>query len=179
MADTNLSLYEMELAIARSREFNYTQKLVVYNVVGTSSILPIWHECDVLVCTNVGYLTEIEIKRSYADFLNDFKKDHDHHSKYIKRFYYCVPSKIKDKVISYLDTFENRDDYRVGAGIIVISEDRWLTEVRASKENKDALKLSTEQMLYLARLGSMRVMSLKRKIINMQKNDKVEHKYSF
>ena len=173
MADTKLSLYEMEVAIARSREFDYTKKLVVYNVIGMSSILPIHHECDVLVCSKSGYLTEIEIKRSYADFLNDFKKEHDHRSRYIKGLYYCVPTKIKDKVIEYLDAYENRDDYRVGAGVIVIDEDDlWLTEIRAPKENKGALKLSMEQTLYLARLGAMRCVGLKRKFVNMQKETK-------
>ena len=76
--DTKLSLYEIELRIARSRDFDYTKKLVVFNVIGQGSVLPLWHECDVLVCTKIGYLTEIEIKRSYADFLNDFKKEHTH-----------------------------------------------------------------------------------------------------
>lgn len=166
--DTKLSLYEIELRIARSRDFDYTKKLVVFNVIGQGSVLPLWHECDVLVCTKIGYLTEIEIKRSYADFLNDFKKEHTHKSRYIKQFYYCVPIKIKDKVREFLETYENQDDWRAKAGIITYYDDsKWIDIVKAPSQNKDALKLTLEQMYYLARLGSMRVLTLKRKIISM------------
>lgn len=171
--DTNKELYEIELSIARSKDFDYTKKLVVFNVFGTSSILPIWHECDVLVCTKAGYLTEIEIKRSYADFLNDFKKEHDHSSEYIKNFYYCVPQKIKDKVVEFLDNFENRNDWRVTAGIIVYREDSdFISVERCPKDNLYCQKLDIEQILYLARLGSMRVMTLKKKILNLEKRNK-------
>lgn len=170
MADTNLHLYDIELRIARSDEFDYTKKLVVFNVTGRSGILPLWHECDVLVCTGAGYLTEIEIKRSYADFLNDFRKKHTHKSNYIKSFYYCVPEKTKEKVLSFLSSYENRDDWRAAAGVITYrDESKWIDIVRNPIQNKDVLKLSIEQMLYLARLGSMRVLSLKRKILNMNK----------
>lgn len=48
MADTKLTLYDMEIAIARSHEFNYIKNLVVFNVQGQSGILPLYHECDVL-----------------------------------------------------------------------------------------------------------------------------------
>lgn len=169
MADTKVSLYEIELMIAKSRDFDFTKKLVVFNVYGTGGVLPLWHECDVLVCTKLGYLTEIEIKRSYADFLNDFKKDHMHASQYIKNFYYCVPDKIKDKVIEHLQTLDDKD-WRKGAGIIVYYEDNdWIDIKLLPYENKKCIKLTTEQMLYLARLGSMRVMTLKRKVLRMEK----------
>lgn len=72
--DTKRSLYEIEINVVKSDDFDYTKKLVVFNVIGQSDKLPLWHECDILVCSNSGYLTEIEIKRSYVDFLNDFKK---------------------------------------------------------------------------------------------------------
>lgn len=168
--DTKRKLYEIEIALAKSREFDFSQKLVVFNVFGSGSVLPIWHECDVLVCTNAGYLSEIEIKRSYSDFLNDFKKEHDHQSKYIKNFYYCVPLKIKDRVADFLDNFENRDDWRTKAGIIVFHEDSdWISVERVPKPNNECVKITTEQKLYLARLGSMRVMNLKRKILKLEK----------
>lgn len=168
--DTSRKLYEIELIIAKSREFDYTKKLVVFNVYGTSGVLPIWHECDVLVCTNTGYLTEIEIKRSYADFLNDFKKKHTHRSSYIKNFYYCVPVKIKDKVIDYLNSIENKNDWRITAGVMVFYEDSdWLDIVRVSAVNEKCFKLSIEQKLYLARLGSMRVLTLKKKVLRIEK----------
>ena len=168
--DTSRKLYEIELIIAKSREFDYTKKLVVFNVNGISDVLQIWHECDVLVCTNTGYLPEIEIKRSYADFLNDFKKNHSHLSRYIKNFYYCVPFKIKDKVINYLNSIENKNDWRATAGVIVFYEDYdWIDIVRVSAVNGKCQKLSIEQKLYLARLGNMRVITLKKKVLRIEK----------
>ena len=122
------------------------------------------------MCTNTGYLTEIEIKRSYADFLNDFKKKHSHLSRYIKNFYYCVPFKIKDKVINYLNSIENKTDWRATADVIVFYEDYdWIDIVRVSAVNEKCQKLSLEQKLYLARLGSMRVITLKKKILRIEK----------
>lgn len=162
------NLYEIEVAIARSEQFNYTRKLVVYNVCGMSSILPIWHECDVLVCTKLGYLTEIEIKRSWSDYLNDWKKDHDHSSKMIKYLYYCVPVKMKDKVLEHLSSLDE-SDWRSNAGLLVVDGEPRIYEMKAPQENKCAVKLSDEQMFYLARLGSMRVVTLKRKMARQQR----------
>ena len=172
MADTKLTLYDMEIAIARSHEFNYIKNLVVFNVQGWSGILPLYHECDVLVCTKTGYLTEIEIKRSYTDFVNDFKKRHNHYSKHIKNFYYCIPEKIYDKVVEYFRNYEDQSDWRIGAGIIVIKENRKLCEMKAPTKNKEVMKLNLEQMFYMARLGSMRVITLKDKVNKMNKNGK-------
>jgi hypothetical protein len=168
--DTKRSLYEIEVALVKSSHFNFLEKIVVFNAICQGGALPIWHECDVLVCTNSGYLTEIEIKRSFSDFLADFKKKHDHQSDYIKNFYYCVPSSIKDKVLNFLDSFENKEDWRVKAGVVVFYEDNdWIDVAKCPVENKRCIKLTIEQRLYLARLGCIRVVSLKRKIIKMEK----------
>lgn len=168
--DTKRSLYEIEVALAKSSWFNFLDKIVVFNALCEGSTLPIWHECDMLVCTKAGYLAEIEIKRSFSDFLADFKKKHDHQSDYIKNFYYCVPSSIKDKVLNFLDSFENKEDWRVKAGVIVFYEDNdWIDIVKSPVENKGSIKLTVEQKLYLARLGCIRVVSLKRKIMKMEK----------
>lgn len=168
--DTKRSLYEIEINVVKSDDFDYTKKLVVFNVIGQSDKLPLWHECDILVCSNSGYLTEIEIKRSYADFLNDFKKKHDHKSNYIKNFYYCIPEKIKDKVLNFLNTFENKEDWRINAGIIVFYEDTdWIDIVKNPKENKESIKLTLEQKYYLARLGCLRIITLKKKIVKLKK----------
>ena len=167
--ETQTSLYDIEVRIARSRDFNFLQNLVVFNVYGHGTVLPIWHECDVLVCSKAGYLSEIEIKRSYADFLNDFKKAHDHQSDYIKNFYYCIPWIMKDKVTDFLSNIEDKEDWRAKAGIILFYDDvDWIDVVKAPKPNKACSKLTVEQQLYLARLGSMRVVGLKKKIAKME-----------
>lgn len=134
---TKRTLEEIEVALAEKREFHFVRNLVAFNVRGESRKLPIYHECDMLVCSASGYLTEIEIKRSWADFLADFKKRHEHESPYgslsgIKYFYYCLPSGCLEKAYDVLD-----EHGTVYSGIITYDED-------------------------LARLGSMRVVTYKR-----------------
>lgn len=62
--DTSKTLYEIEVALAKSSYFNFVKNIIAFNVNGISSKLAIWHECDMLVLSKSGYLTEIEIKRS-------------------------------------------------------------------------------------------------------------------
>jgi hypothetical protein len=42
------------------------------------------------------------VKRSWSDFLADFKKDHKHKDKKLAYFYYAVPISIGEKVFNYL-----------------------------------------------------------------------------
>ena len=173
--DTNRSLYEIEVALAKSREFDYIRNIVVFNVKGQGEMLPIHHECDVLVLSKSGYLTEIEIKRSWSDFLADFKKRHKHDCReYIKSFYYCVPLSIYDKVYQKLK--EKRINH---TGIITYDEELYIT---IHKRDWDftyderppfvyTKKLFIEQRLELARLGAMRTILLKEKLIKLENNN--------
>ena len=176
--DTSKTLYEIEVALAKSSHFNFVKNIIAFNVNGISSKLPIWHECDMLVLSKSGYLTEIEIKRSWIDFLADFKKEHHHESELIKYFYYCVPISILDKVYDYLYT----NDVKY-TGIITYTEDL-LIRVHQKKlkplfENDEVgyaspamdnyRKLFLEEQLELARYGAMRNILLKEKIIDLQK----------
>ena len=57
---------------------------------------------NMLVLSKSGYLTEVEIKRSWNDFLADFKKKHNHNNyQIIKYFYYCVPESLYEKTRDY------------------------------------------------------------------------------
>ncbi len=47
------------------------------------------HEADLLWINENDYLTEVEIKVSYNDFLADFKKKEKHLTKYTKAVYYA------------------------------------------------------------------------------------------
>lgn len=162
--DTKLSIEEIEVALAESRDFHYARNTVVFNVYGLSEILPIQHECDVIVMSKAGYLTEIEIKRSWNDFLADFKKEHHHDSEYIKGFYYCVPFALAEKVREHLKDTEMSD-----AGIIAYHEDGYMQVVKYPKERTYPKKLFIEQRMELMRLGVMRVVTLKKKLINTNK----------
>lgn len=181
--DTSKTLYEIEVALAKSSYFNFVKNILAFNVNGISSKLPIWHECDMLVLSKSGYLTEIEIKRSWIDFLADFKKEHHHESELIKYFYYCIPLSILDKAYNYL--YENEINY---TGIITYTEDLFI-EIHnkkikpyfegdkvhyASPTMPNYRKLFLEEQLELARYGAMRSILLKEKIINLQKQFKDE-----
>lgn len=51
----------------------------------------ICHEADLILINENDYLTEVEIKCSYNDFLADFKKKEKHLTKYTKAVYYAFP----------------------------------------------------------------------------------------
>lgn len=91
--DTNRDLVNIEVALAR--HFNFEKNIVVFNVLGQSWILPIAHECDmVVVSPKSRLLAEFEIKRTWQDFCADFKKKHHHDTQEkidISSFSYVVP----------------------------------------------------------------------------------------
>lgn len=49
------------------------------------------HEADLIWINGNDYLTEVEIKCSYSDFLADFKKKEKHLTKYTRSVYYAFP----------------------------------------------------------------------------------------
>lgn len=183
--DTKRDLLEIETALARHNNFNFIKNIVVFNVNGINENLPIYHECDMLVLSKSGYLTEIEIKRSWNDFLADFKKKHNHHNfPIIKYFYYCVPISLYERVRDKLETeVKNRkeiDGFNY-TGIITYDED--LNFIFHGQRFKSfhsdeyrelypqmlgAKKLYLEQRLELARLGTMRIVTLKENILKLK-----------
>lgn len=179
--DTERSLYEIEVALAKHFEY-LKSNIVVFNVIGESYDIPINHECDCLVISKAGYLTEIEIKRSWSDFLNDFKKRHKVKEPSIKYFYYCVPEKLRDKVYDRLDEEVNKNEGFNYSGVITYDEDLNLVQggkrIKSWKRIGDydyvdcALgwqKLYLEQKLAIARLGCIKTIKEKKKIVELQK----------
>jgi hypothetical protein len=153
---------EIENAIAK--KFDYRKNIIVPNV--SWGLLN--HEADVLVCSKSGTLTEIEIKRTKSDFLNDFKKEHCHHDSKIKCFYYAIPANLLEFVRDYLsDEVENllgekTKTLKTWAGIIVIEEDitetyRYARFEKYGKPKKVYNKLTKDEILHLAHLGTMRI----------------------
>ena len=166
--NTERKLYEIEVALAKSEQFNYVKNIVAFNVNGIGSNLLICHECDMLVLSKSGYLTEIEIKRSWSDFIADFSKKHSHENMGIIRyFYYCVPECIVDKVYEKLKSIDM--SY---SGIITYDEDLKVKVKGALIDNSYVVKqinpsrkLFLEEQLQVARSGAMRSVLLKEKLI--------------
>lgn len=133
------------------------------------------YEIDVLVVRKTGYCLEFEIKQSFADFKNDFKKYkwQTHRingtmklNDFIKEFYYVFPAELWFKregdIIKLLPEF---------AGVIIVfnqGENKIpRTELkRKAKQNTSAKPMNDKQMHNVARLGMIRYWSLARKIIS-------------
>ena len=167
--DTQRSLYEIEIALSKTDNFNYIKNIIAFNVYGLGESLNIGHECDMLVLSKNGYLSEIEIKRSWEDFKNDFKKNHKHESynNIIKHFYYCVPESILAKCIEY---WQNNSETMI-SGFITYDEDLNITFHNVNNINKNYTpyrKLFIEEQLQIARFGAMRAITLKEKLINQK-----------
>jgi len=114
-----------------------------------------------------GFLKEIEIKISKSDFHKDFKKEHHHIDKHnrISQFYYALPIYLYDKI---------KDLIPEDVGIITCERIEYLSEfnvratiLREAKKIKDCRKLTVEEKLNMARLGTMRIFNLKRKLIKL------------
>ncbi len=162
MADTRLSIEEIEIGLAL--HFDIRKNIIVPNV--SWGLLN--HEADLLILSKSGYLTEVEIKRSWTDFLADFKKGHGHKDKKIMYRYYAVPKSIHQKCA---DKLREADPYR-SWGLITYDDtygDCYVNiEYVPSNHGYHSAdkKLYLEEQLQLARLGALRIWGLKRKIID-------------
>jgi len=149
----------MELAIAKY--FGYRQHIIVPNIS--------WgffnHECDLFLIRKSGYGFEVEIKRSKSDMLADFKKRHNHEDRAnrIVQLYYAFPEELTQKVIDLVPP---------ECGIIEVGYDEWSGKARAhmvrdAKRRKGARPLTQKEQLQIARLGTLRIWTLKQKIISL------------
>lgn len=128
------------------------------------------HECDLLALSKSGYGTEIEIKISKSDLLKDKEKSHRHNHNHIKYLFFAVPVKLKDVA---MEAIPKR------AGLFVVEkyvfnngEKRTIVrQVRGAEINKTHVKWGEKDRYQLARLGTMRILGLKQKIIKLNNND--------
>lgn len=185
--ETTMSIEQIESLLVGYQDspFYCRQHLVIPNVD--------WgflnHEADLLIVSKAKYLTEVEIKRTWADFKADFKKNHTHYDSKLSHFYYAVPEKIAQKVFDFLYVgtldIKNRwstskvDSYTEAnvnkCGLIVYKDPdefnvrgNYCITVRAS--NMGDYKISDEEEKKLLRLLGLRIWSLKNKISKLQTN---------
>lgn len=184
-ADTNMTIEEIESALVcyPFSPFYCRSHLVVPNVS--------WgflnHEADLLVMSKAKLLTEIEIKRSWSDFMADFKKGHDHSHPLIARFYYAVPSRIGKRVFDYLynGIYDAKNPYSHssvgsytmnnlrGYGLIVydIGNDGYLKNkccITVFSKLLNNNHITEAQERDLLRLLGLRVWNLKKKIAKLK-----------
>lgn len=150
---------EMEVAIANY--FGYRKHIIVPNLSwGFFS-----HECDMFLIRESGYGFEVEIKRSRSDMLADFKKKHGHRDRgnRIVQLYYAFPEELLPKVEELVPP---------ECGIITVEKNEWnrmprAHMVRDAKRKKGAKRLTQKEQLKIARLGTLRIWTLKQKIISL------------
>lgn len=108
MKETELSINQIESAIVERVDspFYIRRNIVIPNVS--------WgflnHEADLLVISQKRTLTEIEIKRTWADFMADFHKGHNHYDKKLSHLYFAVPYRMAERVFHWLYEGEFADN---------------------------------------------------------------------
>lgn len=189
MLDTNLTIEQIQSRLAHIDQFNLRRNIVVPNV--SWGLLE--YEADFVSLSKSGYLTEVEIKRSWEDFKKDFTKDHRHDDPRVSYFYYCVPKSISYRVMDALYVVEPFDSkyrkYKItgikdgvptNAGLITYDNHDWqgnecewigIDFMAIAGRRKAARKLTDQEQLKLAHLGCMRLWDLKKKIAKLQEYD--------
>ena len=158
IAVNKISTIEIEVAIAKL--FDVRKNIIVPNISWGFSM----HEIDMFLIKKSGLGVEIEIKISKSDFMADLKKEHNHIDKQnrISEFYYAMPIDLIDKCLDLIPEH---------AGIIVCERYTHSNTVKARIKRKPikisgARKLTIEEQLRVAKLGTMRIFNLKTKLIN-------------
>lgn len=162
--DTKLSVEQILLGLRNSKLWNKRNDIMIPNL--SWGLLN--YEADFVVMSKSGYLTEVEIKRSFEDFKADFKKNHKHDDERVYYFYYCVPEKIYDKVISFLQS-EKCDNFHTHIpGVLYYTEkgDIFNTGFGCPERYGKRRKLFLEEQLKIARLGQLRYWNLLEKTLD-------------
>lgn len=153
---------EVELAV--SNLFGIRKNLIVPNI--SWGFLGMNYEADLVVVTRSGYAKEIEIKVSKADLIKDKSKKHNHDCIKFKELYFAIPKEL----LKDIEHIPER------AGIIVcekfLYENKTYYKGHFEREAKKtyADKLTLQEQYELARLGSLRIWDLKRKLLAKQNN---------
>lgn len=130
--------------------FPYRRYVCVPNV---SWGLELDGEADVIALSGAGYLTEVEIKISVADFRRDAQKwrhRRGYSSPLVSAFYYAMPVTMWPKV--------GTEFPHQRAGLIIVSDDLHAT-VEQKAPARACRKLTDREREQLGRLGTMRYWS--------------------
>jgi len=150
-----LRTIEIEFYVAS--HFGWRDNVVVPNVSWGLGL----HECDLVVLKPSGYLWEVEIKVSAADLRRDKDKRHGHASNKIARLYFAIPKRLEKCV----------PDIDARAGVLIVEDKGYTKLVRVPQTNKAARKLTESERVKLYELASMRMWTLKRKLMDKMRRD--------
>lgn len=184
MKETSLTIEQIEtLIVGYPHSPFYCRKNIVIPNVSWGFLN---HEADLLIISKANMLTEVEIKRSWSDFMADFKKKHSHYDRKLSHFYYAVPESIGERVFNFLyyGEYRNRSFYDSSKveratennpnsfGLILYSDNdihplgRAHINVLSARLGK--YKITVHEEIKLLRLLGMRIWKMKRKLAEYQ-----------
>ena len=154
--------FEIEYAV--SSYFGTRQNLIVPNVYPMSFGFRGGYEMDIAIMSSAGYLQEVEIKTTKSDLIKNLSKDRWRYSTFgiSKRMWFAMPESMNTEDCAYF--------VPVWAGILIVNNIGKVKATREAQVNKDARKLNIKQQYKLARLGAIRIWSMKHeRIIKYQR----------
>jgi len=166
-----MDIYTTEdIELSCKARFPVRQYLIIPNVFWGFFIN---READLLIISKSGYVTEIEIKISFADFKKDFTKkcvssDIYENDSRIKSKIYAMPESVydqnKEKIMNLLPAY---------AGLWLNGEYGIRRIIKKPVNKKNARKLTDKEIMGLMRLGCMRIWNLKHTLhkINVEKRN--------
>jgi hypothetical protein len=147
---------DIEVAVAHWAD--YRTNLVVPNVAWGMGLR---YEADIIVLRKSGYGVEVEIKVSKSDLKRDEKKMHAHGGQnyhgpvWIRQTFFAVPPALKDLV-------------KPEFGVLVVDDAGIASQYRDAPINTEAVPLDVKGRLKLARLGCMRIWTLKKRLLQLK-----------
>ena len=162
----------IDIEIAIMQKFDIRRNLIVPNI--TNQMQLVGFETDMLIINGNNYATGFEIKVSKGDLKNDLKKPQyalidvmkygkrgmDRYYGKFEYFNYAVPIELKEEALAMIHPF---------CGLWVFekksSGKNTFVEVRKPKKISD-YKWTDKNKYAIARLGSMRILGLFKKINN-------------
>ena len=147
---------EVELAVASF--FGVRRNLIIPNV---SWGWGLYYEADLVVVTKAGYAKEIEIKVSRSDLIKDKDKKHSHDCEKFKELYFAIPQKL----LRDIEHIPERAGIIVCEKVMHNDKPHFKAKLERPAKKNFANKLSLYDRYELARLGSLRVWDLKRKLL--------------
>ena len=148
----HLSTVDMEIAV--SGFLDARSNLIVPGIHWGMEM----HECDLLIISKAGYAKEVEIKISKQDLVKDKNKLHGHQDCRIKELWFAIPKFLEP----HIELVPER------AGIILVNGGCRCEVLRGAEIKKPGYKFSDAEKLQVARLGSLRIWGLKRKIRKLE-----------
>jgi len=144
-----------------ARYFDWRRNVIVPNV--SWGLWYDWrysgYEKDLFIVSECGYATEVEIKISKSDLAKEkYKRNSMHFDERIRYLYFAIPDYLLASCQDLIPLF---------AGILTVSNDGEVKRIRKATV-KSKYKLTDVEKFKVARLGTMRIWSLKEKLLEVK-----------